>query len=478
MNKEKMESVNAPTDEEKVHSDDAGNAKMESANAPTGTEEEVHSDDTGNAKMESANAPTVAEEVVHSDDADKSAMEIANAVCLRLSAFFLAAALGCGIVRRTGLWEPPAVVSVWILPVATAAAVGYITNWLAIQLLFRPYKKMKILGITFQGLIPKRQETLAKSLSVLIPTKLIPEDKIMFKIRRAIRKTMKDPKLATRLHATVSEYIRDEHQKQAFIRQLSTFLDAAGSIGADTGLTPSNVRKFYRSYGSAFVKEKVIRDKAVRAKILDVLREQVPDIVREVRTIMPILIKEYKRKNNIVKGQLVELCAGENGEYLPWEEIEQTIIKKMSNKDADLQVKQKLAEFESRLEIYLASPEFEADLTSLKQDRDIGDKFKSLRDDLAGKLLEFLEDEIVWEIIRKQALPGIRFFVQEQIFQYKGEIMEGLDLAGNIYESISKMKPKDVHQMIDNVSNEELGAIQLLGFGLGAIAGFLLALAL
>ena len=93
-------------------------------------------------------------------------------------------------------------------------------------------------------------------------------------------------------------------------------------------------------------------------------------------------------------------------------------------------------------------------------------------------VVEYLEDVVVWEIIRKDVLPGIRLFLQKNIFQIKDEIVEGLDLEGCIYESISKMKPKDVHDMINNVSNEELGMIQLLGFVLGALAGFLLALAL
>ncbi|GLQ29819.1 DUF445 domain-containing protein [Litoribrevibacter albus] len=39
--------------------------------------------------------------------------------------------------------------------------VGAITNWLAIEMIFRPREPTKILGVTFQGLFPKRQSNIA-----------------------------------------------------------------------------------------------------------------------------------------------------------------------------------------------------------------------------------------------------------------------------------------------------------------------------
>ncbi len=46
-----------------------------------------------------------------------------------------------------------------------SALIGWATNFVAIKMLFRPYKPVKILWITFQGLIPKRHVVLAEAIA-------------------------------------------------------------------------------------------------------------------------------------------------------------------------------------------------------------------------------------------------------------------------------------------------------------------------
>lgn len=402
-------------------------------------------------------------------------MKTLNVTAFWASMAALAAALVCGVLRRTGAAEFPAAVRVWLLPVFTAAAVGYLTNWLAIQLLFRPYRPVKWLG-GLQGMIPKRQPDLAETLAEQIPANLMPADRIAFQIRRKLRESMQGPELAERLHAMVAEYIRDERRKQDLSRRIAAILDTAGSAGVEAGFNPAGVRRFYHTYGSGFVKEKVICNKALRSKILDELKGQVPGLIGEIRANMPGLLAEYMH-DNPVKGAVLSIFTGASGENLPWRKLEQALGDKLSGQDADRQVKQKLAEFESRLESYIVSPELEADIAELKQDTAIGGTFAALRDELAWKLLEFLEDELVWQIVREQILPGIRVFLQLQIRRNRDSIVAGLDLPGRIRESILGLKPENVHKLVSSVSGEELGMLQLLGFVLGGFAGLLLGFA-
>jgi uncharacterized membrane protein YheB (UPF0754 family) len=402
-------------------------------------------------------------------------MKVLNGLALWTSAVSLAAVLVCAGLRGTGAVAFPAAVTGWILPVLTGAAVGYLTNWLAILLLFRPYRPVKWLG-GLQGLIPKRQPDLADTLAEEIPANLMPADRIIFQIRRKIREAMQGPELAERLHAMVSEYIRDERRKQDLARRISGILETAGAAGVEAGLTPSNVRRFYHTYGSNFVKGKVVRNRALRARILDELKDQVPGLMKEIRANMPGMLAEYMRDNPF-KGGVLSVFTGANGENLPWRTLEESIANKLSGKDADRQVKRKLAEFESRVEAYLVSPELEADIEALKQNATVGDTLTVLRDGLAEKLLEFLEDELVWRIVREQLLPGIRVFLQLQIRRNKDAIIAGLDLSGHIRKSILDLNPENVRDLVNKVSGEELGMIQLLGFVLGGFAGLLLGLA-
>lgn len=46
--------------------------------------------------------------------------------------------------------------------------IGWITNWIAIKMLFHPRKPVRILGITIQGIFPKNQTQFAQKLGKLV----------------------------------------------------------------------------------------------------------------------------------------------------------------------------------------------------------------------------------------------------------------------------------------------------------------------
>ena len=59
------------------------------------------------------------------------------------------------------------------LIVGIGAMIGWITNYLAIKMLFRPYKEINILGLKIQGLLPKRKHEIGKSLAEIIQKEII-----------------------------------------------------------------------------------------------------------------------------------------------------------------------------------------------------------------------------------------------------------------------------------------------------------------
>lgn len=60
----------------------------------------------------------------------------------------------------------------FIIPVISAF-IGWFTNWIAIKMLFHPREPKKILGITFQGIFPKRQQQFAIKLGKLVSNELL-----------------------------------------------------------------------------------------------------------------------------------------------------------------------------------------------------------------------------------------------------------------------------------------------------------------
>jgi uncharacterized membrane protein YheB (UPF0754 family) len=63
-----------------------------------------------------------------------------------------------------------------------SAFIGWVTNWIAIKMLFHPREPKKILGLTLQGIFPKRQKVFAEKLGRLVSDELLSYDDIQQKI--------------------------------------------------------------------------------------------------------------------------------------------------------------------------------------------------------------------------------------------------------------------------------------------------------
>lgn len=62
----------------------------------------------------------------------------------------------------------------WLLLIPVISAfIGWVTNWVAIKMLFHPKQPVKVLGITLQGIFPKRQDQFAVKLGKLVSEQLL-----------------------------------------------------------------------------------------------------------------------------------------------------------------------------------------------------------------------------------------------------------------------------------------------------------------
>jgi uncharacterized membrane protein YheB (UPF0754 family) len=67
----------------------------------------------------------------------------------------------------------------FILLVIIGGLIGWTTNKLAIKMLFRPVNPHKILGITIQGVFPRRKDQIAISLAEIIEQELLSKEVLM-----------------------------------------------------------------------------------------------------------------------------------------------------------------------------------------------------------------------------------------------------------------------------------------------------------
>jgi uncharacterized membrane protein YheB (UPF0754 family) len=86
----------------------------------------------------------------------------------------------------------------WLQPFISCF-IGWITTWVAIKMLFHPRNPIRFLGITIQGVFPKRQRQVAEQLGRVVAKELIHFDEIAAQL--------KDPEMLTGLTPTIEKHL-------------------------------------------------------------------------------------------------------------------------------------------------------------------------------------------------------------------------------------------------------------------------------
>lgn len=99
----------------------------------------------------------------------------------------------------------------WLMPIV-GAFVGTITNWLAIQMIFRPLEPKRYAGVfTYQGLFPKRQPEIARDYGESARTEILTPAVFL----RMITEGENGARILAHVNQTVTARIKEEWQKFA-----------------------------------------------------------------------------------------------------------------------------------------------------------------------------------------------------------------------------------------------------------------------
>ncbi|MFT5732482.1 MAG: uncharacterized membrane protein YheB (UPF0754 family) [Planctomycetota bacterium] len=186
------------------------------------------------------------------------------------------------------------------------ALIGYVTNRLAVHMIFRPVEPRRILGLTVQGLVPRRQADLAKSIGAVVGDHLVrPEDlrgaldKVDLEgvVERALDKGL-GPKLAElRKLPLVGGFLTDErvadlkrHAVQGIVKNKDDIADALQQ-GLEKGV---NVHELVESKVKAFpvsrMEELILQVASKELKSIEVLGGVLGGIVGLVQAVLLSLL--------------------------------------------------------------------------------------------------------------------------------------------------------------------------------------------
>lgn len=90
-----------------------------------------------------------------------------------------------------------------------SAAIGWVTNYIAIKMLFRPREEKRLLAIRVQGIFPKRKKLLAEKLGRVVARDLLSMDAIASKIDNEENKD----KVKTAILTELEDYLVNKVKK-------------------------------------------------------------------------------------------------------------------------------------------------------------------------------------------------------------------------------------------------------------------------
>jgi uncharacterized membrane protein YheB (UPF0754 family) len=85
-----------------------------------------------------------------------------------------------------------------------SALIGYVTNYIAVVMLFRPHKPRRFLGLSLQGLVPRRQKEIAQSLGAMIERDLFSHSDI----QQALQSAETTEEAAAFLNEQIDQFIQ------------------------------------------------------------------------------------------------------------------------------------------------------------------------------------------------------------------------------------------------------------------------------
>ena len=111
---------------------------------------------------------------------------------------------------------------VLLVSVGVGASIGYITNYIAIKMLFRPYKPIKLGEITIfpQGIIPREKQALAKKVGEVVRDYILSEEEVKKiltskEVQEEIEKFL-DEKIENMLDRDIQEFLTKEEIAEKF----------------------------------------------------------------------------------------------------------------------------------------------------------------------------------------------------------------------------------------------------------------------
>ena len=395
----------------------------------------------------------------------------------------LLAAVAFAVASRFGHPMPAGLARVF--PILLSAAVGYLTNWIAIEMLFKPYKRTwrhpfawLTGGYWRQGLVPKNKDAIAVVMGEQVATKLLQPEKLADDLCSMVGGVLEDKSIVASVQDALQRLI-GAHDKE-IVACLSPKIEEALVAEIDRLVTAESIEAFWDGQIAPRLQSQEVRDE-IASIVIGALDKRAPRLAAKVRPMVVSAIRNWVEEKGGMLGSLLSPIAEKLADAIVDRRTIERGLRDWLNDPATVPaLRDELLQFVGAVRTYLKSPEAQAKVGGFVAD--IRSRFKAyvrayLETHFAETVGGILRSEQLWQWAAS-LIPRFRPEL-ENLIRTKGLplIIEKLDIEGRIKKAVDAMDVEEFHGMVNEVSAQHLGAIQVLGYLLGALAGVLLLLA-
>ncbi|MCQ2603683.1 MAG: DUF445 family protein [Spirochaetia bacterium] len=377
--------------------------------------------------------------------------------------------VGLRLVLPDGMFADIDSVMAWILPVLLAGAVGYITNWLALWYLFKPYEPHW--GGRIQGIIPRQKNKMAVSLGDMVGKRLLNPDALVEEMKGEVLAFVNDPSRMTMLREGLQKYLL-EHEGEIveFVtpyveRQVFDVIDSAATDDTwgmiwDEGILPRIRNEKSRSF--------------VVDRLVDALRENAGGIIEEVRHELRIFLHDKIEEHPVLRLFSKPLTDYVMTNFADYNSMKSKLDGWLLREETQEMLRGKLLEYADQLTVWMKGAEGRQIMGGVVRELKIrGKRFlgRYIRERMPDVIDRAFASEFLRDRIEHVALPRVGNRLVQLIGDNKQAILDKLRLEQRVTDAVNGMDVPTFHQTLNDFMAENFCAVQVLGFVIGSAVG-------
>lgn len=359
----------------------------------------------------------------------------------------------------------------WFMPILLAGAVGYITNWLALWYLFRPYEPH--LGGRIQGIIPRQKREMAVSLGNMVGKKLLNPDALVEEMKGEVLAFVNDTRRMTQLRDWIQRYLV-EHEAE-IVEFVSPYVERQVLAVIDSLATDDTWSKIWNEGILPRIKSEGSR-RFIVEKLVEALRENAGGIIEEVRGELRTFLRQKLNEKipfgigaNAITDYVME-------NFADYESMKDKLDGWLVREATQTMLREKLLAYADQLTLWMKGEEGQKVMGGIIREMRVrGKRYIAtyLRENVPVLIDRAFASDMLREKLEKGVLPKVGVKVAQLIGENKQAILDKLRLEQRVTEAVDGMSVATFHQTLDEFMSENLCAVQVLGFVLGAIVGSL-----